>query len=59
MITLTGDIGGTYTRMQLTEFKSCTEKTEIKTTQYQNKNHQTFIEIIKTFLTEAKPCVLV
>ena len=53
MIVLSGDIGGTSIRMQFTEFTqdSCNI---LKTIHYTNTSHASFLDVIDTFLAEAK-----
>lgn len=54
MIVFSGDIGGTTTRMQLTEFiPGIHQGKVIKNSNYHNINYSTFTDIIGVFLTEA------
>jgi glucokinase len=50
MIVLSGDIGGTSTRMQLTEFTTDNQIKNIKTCRYNNNEHHSFTAIIDDFL---------
>lgn len=51
MIVLSGDIGGTNTRLQLTEFVADTTKI-IKTTRYNNNEYSSLIDVIDIFLAD-------
>jgi len=50
MIIFSGDIGGTTTRMQLTEFLANKRAKVLRTAHYNNSNYQSFVAIIDDFL---------
>jgi glucokinase len=52
MMILSGDIGGTSTRMQLTEFDRDEQMHLLKSIHYSNQNFASFSDIIDTFLKE-------
>ena len=52
MIVLSGDIGGTSIRLQLTEFGSNDEFTILKTIRYKNANYSSFNDVIDAFMLE-------
>lgn len=54
MIVLSGDVGGTSTRMQLTEFDNNDEMKVLKNFHYSNKNYTNFTNIIKAFFENAQ-----
>ncbi|CAL7960989.1 Glucokinase [Gammaproteobacteria bacterium] len=54
MLVLSGDIGGTRTRMQLTEFTASNVMKAIAVVRYNNSDHSSFIDIINNFFMEAK-----
>jgi glucokinase len=53
MIVLSGDIGGTSTRMQLTQFDRGQKVQLLKSIKYANQNFASFSDIIDTFLEDA------
>lgn len=52
MIVLSGDIGGTHTRLQLTEFMATKGLIIIKSEKYDNDSYSSLLEIINTFLID-------
>ncbi len=52
MIVLSGDIGGTTTRIQLTEFSPANDIKVIKRTDYGNCDYSSFTDIVSTFFAE-------
>jgi len=54
MIVFSGDVGGTHTRMQLTEFTVADKMKIIANLHYKNKNYSHFTDIIDAFFLETK-----
>ncbi|EKE00575.1 MAG: Glucokinase [uncultured bacterium] len=54
MIVLSGDIGGTHARMQLTEIASANKMKVVASAHYNNHDHSSFLDIIAVFLVETK-----
>jgi glucokinase len=50
MLILSGDVGGTMTRIQLTEFRSSDESKILKIARYKSSYYANLIEIIDLFL---------
>jgi glucokinase len=54
MIIFSGDIGGTHTRMQLTEFSAMNKMKVLAKRHYQNESYACFFDIIDAFLLDTK-----
>jgi len=54
MLVLSGDIGGTHTRVQFTEFTASNAMKVIAIARYNNNEHSSFIDIVDDFFIEAK-----